>query len=565
VKVFALVKRENEDLISEVCENLQLDYAIVSSMSSPSIIPENSVFITDSDSALELKDSWLRDVKKRGCAVILIENRDTENKLRTGFDVILKARHEDVELCLKMYKRKRVKVQKLENEFVRCVKSLDFSQNFAAVVLDSKNRVVSCSKGFKNLKQAVEKVLQNVDLGKTGNKESPPEILKIRLHGKYQYFTWAQIPLNDGHLLILSDVTPVISENARLKEDISALKLAINLSEIPIVVHSEEAIISWNSSAEKVFGGNLHRKNIFDFFDQQSKGHLMRSIRSLKFSSKKTFTREAYMKVFDKKRVVSISSTAIKKDGEWIFISAIKDMTLEKKIFGLVKILLRIHEQLSKFKKRKFILQTAVKELKKVYKDVFIVSQTPDGFEIFTGDTIETADEVKNECVKRVMENLEQLIVEKKKHFKDCIYEEYHRDLEAFIYPLKVAESVIGYLVVQSEDKFSDEELKILEAIAVMVAHIHYKSELEEIKRLALKQLENNIKDFSRLIDRVKNPLAVISGYCEIHEDVASPTLIFSKIREETKKIIQLLETVEKSWEMSEKILKKVNREIDRE
>lgn len=86
-----------------------------------------------------------------------------------------------------------------------------------------------------------------------------------------------------------------------------------------------------------------------------------------------------------------------------------------------------------------------------------------------------------------------------------------------------------------SEEKFSKEELEILRAISVIISHICYRSELEEVKHEALKQLDSNIKEFSRIVDRIKNPLAVISGYCEIHEAVF-PSVIFSRIREETKK-----------------------------
>lgn len=77
-----------------------------------------------------------------------------------------------------------------------------------------------------------------------------------------------------------------------------------------------------------------------------------------------------------------------------------------------------------------------MRELEKEYKEVFIVSERAGGFVVFRSYGIETEESIENECIKTVMGSGKELLVEKHKHFKECIYEKYHKELETLFFRL---------------------------------------------------------------------------------------------------------------------------------
>ncbi len=554
--VFAFVDEKDRKLISETCVELGLDYVTVSSISSPDIVPNNSIFVLSSNLASKLKSEWLDKIKAKGCEIVLITDTDIKKLPETCFDDVVKAREEYVRVSLKKCARRVAKKPIHENYFLQRIPSLEISQDFSVIAFDSKKRVIACSKNFQKFVRVAEKTFRNIDLNKLTENSHTSHFIKLKVDGKDYYFKWSPLPFRNVYLILLYNITEFMNEIDSLKESISFLETAFKFSEISIIVHRDKKLIFWNETAEKLIKANLNELDFFELFSEKHRGPLMRSILSLKYSKRKMIRREVGL--YDKKTVVSLSTTAVEIGRDWIFVSVMRDITSEKKILRLIKILLKIHRELSLFKKRKLILQTAVKELRRDYREVLIVAKRSGGFEIFDGEKIEVRKSMENECLKRIIEDDDRLIIEKQRHFENCIFKRYHMNYEASIHPMKIGKKTVGYLVILSEDRFTDEELRIIEIISTTVAYIYYKSELEEIKNMALKQLENNIKEFSRLIDRIKNPLAVINGYCEIHEDVVSPAVLFSKIREETKRMLHLLEDIEKSWEMSEKILKKI-------
>ena len=554
--VFAFVDGRDRGLISQACDKLGLDYVTVSSISSPDIVPNNSIFVISSNLASKLREDWLEKIKARGCETLLIIDSDEEKFSKMNFDEVSRAKEEHLRISLKKCERRISKKTISENSILHRVPLFDVSNDFSLFFLDSQGRIITYSKNFQKFVKVAERVFRSADFKKSINSDYHSDIIRLRVGGRDHYFKWSSINFENVLLVLLFDVTELMHETRSLRESISLLEAAFNFSEISVVVHRGEEVIFWNEAAEKLLKMDLNRMSFFDLFNERYRDSLARTIISLKYSKKKMIRRE--VELYDRKTVVLLSTMAIEVGRDWVFVSTIRDVTLEKKILRLVKILSKVHRELSMFKKRKLILQTAVKELRREYGEVLIVAKCPEGFEIFDGERIQIRENVENECLRKVMENDDVLIIEKRKHFQNCIFKKYHMNYEAFIHPMKIGGKTVGYVVILSEDRFTDEELKIIEIISITVAYIYYKSELEEIKEIALKQLENNIREFSKLVDRIKNPLAVISGYCEIHEDVTSPTVIFSKIREETKRMLHLLEDIEKSWEMSEKILKKI-------
>lgn len=82
---------------------------------------------------------------------------------------------------------------------------------------------------------------------------------------------------------------------------------------------------------------------------------------------------------------------------------------------------------------------------------------------------------------------------------------------------------------------------------------IEYTEKLEK----TIKRLEDNINQFAYLVDRIRNPLAVIKGYTELKDPV-----YFDKIIQHIEKIEKILNELDEGWTSTERILKEFDNEI---
>ncbi len=551
MRVFALASGKTEDMVTRVCEKLGFPHVIISKLSSSEMIPDGSVFVIESELIDGIDVEILDNLRSRNCCVVLIDSGYENFSRSSQFALVCKPNAVELERILLRCEKKLSHFSELDMFLDALFNLFDASNNLGIFVLDQKKKIVRASKNFEHLKNLIEREIEGITL-------SGRRIIDLQLGDNRIYLVFDFTPLPDGYSIALaSNVTDIYEQNKQLMDKILVLEKALELSKLPIIIHADGKILSWNKHAESILGNELEGKNFFGLFDPESGERLKRGTLSMKFSKKNIFEKDALLLLGDRRIDVTVSTITASFGKDIVYVSAIKERDIERKLFRLLNILFKLHEELSLYRKKRIILQSAVRELEKEYKEVFIVSERSGIVEVYRGNEIDVRDRIENECIKIVKERGKELLVEKLRHFEKCIYEKSHRRYETFVLPLKIDRKTIGYLVVMSEEKFSEEELDILRTISVMISHIYYRSELEEIKQEALKQLNRNIREFSRIVDRIKNPLAVISGYCEIHEDVKSPAIIFSKIREEIKKMTILLENVEKNWEKSERILKK--------
>ena len=560
MRVFALVDSRNGAIISQICEEFGLDYIVASSISAPELIPENAVLFVDTGFAEKLKDVHISDLKSRGYPVILIGEKAETGYFGSVFDEISGSEKEEIIALIKKWKNRIVKDAFTGTIPPHSTLSLGFSENTGVVIIDDKKRILGCSKNLERFREKLEMYFRKIDFQHPDHQISS---LKFSSGESDHIFLYSIAQAHRAYVVFLMDATEFAKEMDLLKLKNLIFESAINIAELPFVVHRGGEIILWNRSAERLLGKEIQKKNFFDFFEPKNRSSVIRGTMSLQYSGRDTFEMDAVIHIGRKKMEISLSTAVLEYEGGWIHVSVFKDVTEKRKIMRLLKILFRIYEHISTFRNRKFILQTSVSELEKQYEEVFAVIKSDGDFEIITGREITVVEDAEYGCLNELFSKQTEIRVEKQKEFVRCLKKNDGIEYETLICPMKTGRRVIGYIVILSREKFMEGEIRILEAISLMISHIYYKHELEEIEHMALKQLENNIKEFSKIIDRIKNPLAVISGYCEIHEDVESPEVIFSRIREETKRMTHLLENVEKNWEISEEILKRIEKILE--
>ncbi len=99
----------------------------------------------------------------------------------------------------------------------------------------------------------------------------------------------------------------------------------------------------------------------------------------------------------------------------------------------------------------------------------------------------------------------------------------------------------------------AERELELIKTIGEDVAYALWSVEVNRLKEEAYKQIQKNIEGIAVAIDRIRNPLAIISGIAEV---MVEDEEITKKILHEVKRIEEFLDKFEKSWAESEDIQK---------
>ena len=114
----------------------------------------------------------------------------------------------------------------------------------------------------------------------------------------------------------------------------------------------------------------------------------------------------------------------------------------------------------------------------------------------------------------------------------------------------QTSKSRIIYLDLQITP-FGLEEKESPEGYLVQIQDITERKRIEEVKRKAYEQAEENIERFAILVDGIRNPLAVIAGFSELKKDQTS-----EKVKQQVKRIVKILKQLDQGWLESEKIRK---------
>ncbi|MEM2070447.1 MAG: PAS domain S-box protein [Archaeoglobaceae archaeon] len=165
-------------------------------------------------------------------------------------------------------------------------------------------------------------------------------------------------------------------------------------------------------------------------------------------------------------------------------------------------------------------------------------------------------DVSKEESIKKVL----KLLKDVKKVLPSCDIEALKRILQswnAFIglektsggeleIPITFQNEVFGFLKMSFPNWFvlDDEILEILRILAEDIGKIFVMKRYQKIIDKAIFTLKEAAKDFSVLVDGIRNPLAVIYLHCEN----LSEKTVQERIKFQVRRIEQLVRKIEKSW-----------------
>jgi PAS domain S-box-containing protein len=118
------------------------------------------------------------------------------------------------------------------------------------------------------------------------------------------------------------------------------------------------------------------------------------------------------------------------------------------------------------------------------------------------------------------------------------------------VFPMTHENKVYGSLVLCFDFKPIDNEIRLLQTLASDLALAIHSINLENQKRIAYEQIEKNIEHIATLVDELRNPLAIISGFTELYLEGDKSM----RILEQIDRIEKLLDKLDEGWIVTEKV-----------
>lgn len=239
-----------------------------------------------------------------------------------------------------------------------------------------------------------------------------------------------------------------------------------------------------------------------------------------------------------------VTTTPIFKNGELfkivhiaVDVSPLKEVEKEirsllfriSRLNELLGVIYRINRQMVRRSRFEEVISDVVHELKALGESFFTT-------------------EKERSCVKRALESNEII----REHSEDCKFYAEHANKEVVAVPIEV-NSEVGVLLLISES-LSESEFELVKTLIEDVKFVKEKLRLEEEKTRLLEQLNKNIEEFAFLVDRIRNPLAVISAYAELFAEES----LRNKIIEQVLRIDEIISRLDMLWFDSEKLRGKI-------
>ncbi len=120
--------------------------------------------------------------------------------------------------------------------------------------------------------------------------------------------------------------------------------------------------------------------------------------------------------------------------------------------------------------------------------------------------------------------------------------------------PITYGEKVYGVLALTSIRHPDCEEVQLLEALASDIAFALEHIELEEEKKRIYDQINKNIEQLARVVDRIRNPVAIIAGLAETKIESRE---VVEEILEQVRRIDELCNEIESCWVKSEELVER--------
>ena len=366
------------------------------------------------------------------------------------------------------------------------------------------------------------------------------------------------IPGTRKVIMFVVDVTQRKDLEKKLKESEERYRAIFENSPLGVVLSSiDMKILECNDAALKMVG--MRREDIIgrkwtelNILDTDSITKLMRAFyHGLSGESKEL---DLEIRVGGKEKYLKVFPVLLEKEANpYAFISILEDVTdkkiAEKKLkesFERIQILRSIDLGIIEGKSIRDLLSDLIKALKqKVGCDILAIKVFENGFTVSypeIGKSLVEKIDTEKEVVVNILE-------------KDSLSEfEFELLKEGIVryamIPLVVRDDKLGIIFAASRESRGN-DVEFLRMIAGQLSIAMNEALLFEMKRRAYDQIEQNIEQFAILIDRIRNPLAVIQGFVETYIDD-------EEVRENIKKqidgIIEIIERLESGWVESEAV-----------
>ncbi|WP_202318369.1 PAS domain S-box protein [Archaeoglobus neptunius] len=312
--------------------------------------------------------------------------------------------------------------------------------------------------------------------------------------------------------------------------------------------YSREEVLGRNFSE---FFSSVDAKQIFEVYNRAFRNR--KNVYGLEFSFKTKY---------GETKIVEASVRPLTKGSKVVgFVSNFRDITDRKRLEEelkrtnrLLKIINRINELIVREKDVKNLMNRIAEEIAK-YNRYSWIGLTREGKIEIEGISGIKKEEVEKEleegmmCVQEALKSKKPVIMHCGEHPENCPNFERHFNLNCYIFPVKHENRISGVVAICSEERMGDEEVQLIQTLSDDIAFAINTAELEKIREKSLKQIEKNIEQFAILVDKIRNPLAIISGAAELW-DVKEKDKILAAV----KKIEEIIEMLEKGWLESEDV-----------
>jgi len=375
------------------------------------------------------------------------------------------------------------------------------------------------------------------------------EFRAITKDGKILWFEILEWPIFEkGKLVKVEGIARVITQRKILEEKLRESeekfrKIFENTPNIVAIIDSKGRFIEANPSMIKSLGVNPIGKTIFDVLPEEiAKRRFEYFKRALKENRAITF-----QDTRNKKHFIN-TIIPIELGGKKYLLIIARDVSELVKLNRLLRAMNNINKLIAHIRDKQTLLKRVCEELSSLKEYLAVTINLFEGGELkpvaAAGASQEFLDKLK-EC--RLLKEFTQNECDRK--CPECEIKDEIK--QAFNLTLISEGKIMGVITVHStSETISNEEIELLQTFAKDLAFAIKSIELEKSKEKAYQQIEHNIEQFATLIDRIRNPLAIIQALAELNLDEKTA----KKIIEQIERINRVIKELDEGWVESEKI-----------
>lgn len=364
--------------------------------------------------------------------------------------------------------------------------------------------------------------------------------------------------LSAVYILDLTQYSKTVDEEKSTKD---LYKEIFEAFPFPAVLIDGFEMVMWNRQAESYLNiSGSSKKDFSEFICEKDWETIKRRFLTIKSGFSQEFSEDVRIISNGETREALLIGKLVYFKKKGIVLCALIDKTQEKRLNNIIKLIYKLRDTIQTFRLPEFIISNALNELRGLYNEVFIVRKKYGKYEFIFPEGNQLYEKLDRKCILEAFETQDSILKTPGMHPLDCLKFEEHKNIHTLILPLRSGHEIAGFAGIISKYEFSETEIKVLQLFCDFMGQIFYRYELEKTRKNLLEQLKRNINDFSILIDRIRNPLAVVYGHCEMIDHIESKEALATIVKERIDRINEMLKQLEKQWIESEELLKSLEK-----